>query len=160
MFKRILFATGIVLAVVAACDKPKQPEKEDPKVTLSVFPTSHTFEASSPEALLLSVSCTGDWTATPSDTWITVSPASGNGNASVTVKVSANSGEARTGNVTFQDKEKTLTKTFTVNQAGYSKPDETALVANPDPFDGNKRSSTTYQLLIYSFGFPAKRRTL
>ena len=107
MFKRILFATGIVLAVVAACDKPKQPEKEDPKVTLSVFPTSHTFEASSPEAFLVSVSCTGDWTATPSDTWITVSPASGNGNASVTVKVSANSGEARTGNVTFQDKEKT-----------------------------------------------------
>lgn len=151
MFKRILFATGIVLAVVAACDKPKQPEKEDPKVTLSVFPTSHTFEASSPEAFIVSVSCSGDWTASPSDTWITVSPASGNGNASVNVKVAANSGEARTGNVTFQDKEKTLTKTFTVNQTGYSKPDETALVANPDPFDGNKRSSTTYQLLIYSF---------
>ena len=151
MFKRILFATGIVLAVVAACDKPKQPEKEDPKVTLSVFPNSHTFEASSPEPFIVSVSCSGDWTAIPSDTWITVSPASGNGNASVNVKVAANSGEARTGNVTFQDKEKTLTKTFTVNQAGYSKPDETALVANPDPFDGNKRSSTTYQLLIYSF---------
>ena len=72
MFKRILFATGIVLAVVAACDKPKQPEKEDPKVTLSVFPNSHTFEASSPEAFIVSVSCSGDWTATSSDTWITL----------------------------------------------------------------------------------------
>ena len=35
----------------------------------------------------------------------------------LSVKVAANSGEARTGNVTFQDKEKTLTKTFTVNQS-------------------------------------------
>ena len=151
MFKRILFATGIVLAVVAACDKPKQPEKEDPKVTLSVFPTSHTFEASSPEPFIVSVSCSGDWTATSSDTWITVTPASGSGNVSVTLKAASNTGEARTGTVTFQDKGKTLTKTFSVKQEGYSKPVETALVANPDPFDGTKRSSTTYQLLIYSF---------
>lgn len=151
MFKRILFATGILLVVAAACDKPNLPAKEDTKVTLSVFPTSNTFEASSPEPLVVSVSCSGNWTANPSDNWITVSPASGTGNASVSVKVAANSGVSREGIVTFQDQDKTLSKTFTVHQKGYSKPVETALVANPDPFDGTKRSSTTYQLLIYSF---------
>ena len=151
MFKRILIATGLLLAVVAACDKPKQPSEEQSTVTLSVFPTSHAYVASSPEAFLVSVTSSGEWTATASDNWITVTPDSGTGNASVTVKVTANTGEARTGTVTFQDKGKTLTKTFTVSQQGYLKPAETALVAAPDPFDGNKRSSTTYQLLIYSF---------
>lgn len=151
MFKRILFTAGLLLAVTVACDKSKQPPKEDTKVTLSVFPTTYTFEASSPEPLVVSVSCSGDWTATPSDSWISVSPASGSGNVSVTVKPAANSGEARRGTVTFQDKDKLLSKTLTVEQNGYSKPVESELVATPDPFDGNKRSSTTYQLLIYSF---------
>ena len=44
------------------------------------------------------------WTATSSDTWITVRPTSGSGNGSVDVMIAANSGAARTGFMTVAGK--------------------------------------------------------
>jgi hypothetical protein len=53
------------------------------------------------------------WTATTSDTWITVAPpAGGNGNGTVNFNVAATTGPARTGTMTIAG------QTLTVNQAG------------------------------------------
>ena len=151
MTKRVLFLL-VTLAVVAACGKTKQPvdDKTETKTTLSVFPAHHTFTADS-ESFLASLSSSGDWTAETDQNWISVSPASGTGNMSVTVKVDKNTAEEREGTVTFRDKAKTLTATIAVKQVGYEKPVEAAIVPNPDPLGPTKLSSTTYQLLIYSF---------
>ena len=153
MTKRVLLLF-VTLAVVAACDKTKQPipdDKTEKKTTLSVFPAHHTFTADS-DSFLASLSSSGDWTAETNQNWISVSPVSGTGNMSVTVKVDKNdTAEEREGTVTFRDKAKTVTATIAVKQVGYEKPVETAIVPNPDPLGPTKLSSTTYQLLIYSF---------
>lgn len=152
MIKRIIYLL-VPLAVVASCDKTKQPvpdDKTETKTTLTVSPSALSFAADG-ESHYVNVSSSGDWTADWDDNWITVSPASGTGNISVTVKADKNSMGERSGTVTFRDKGKTATATFTVKQAGYEKPVETAIVPNPDPLGQTKLSSTTYQLLIYSF---------
>ncbi len=52
------------------------------------------------------------WTATSNASWITVSPASGSGSATITYTVAPNSGAARSGQITVGG------QTITVNQAG------------------------------------------
>jgi len=66
------------------------------------------------------LSASDEWTAGTSDSWITVSPASGysGNNQEVTVRVSPNTGAARTGTVTFQCG--VLRRTVTVSQAAGS----------------------------------------
>ena len=56
-----------------------------------------------------------------------------------------NPGDDRTGSITIKGSKSV---TVSVTQTGKH---IVNLVANPDPFDGNKRSSTTYQILIYTF---------
>ena len=155
MTKRVLYLL-VPLAVIAACDKPQQPvpdDKQETKATLSVFPTKHSFSKSA-EELTITVSSSGSWTAAPSEdcaNWITVTPNSGTGNSSVSVKVYANKDAERRGSIIFKDKGKTVTATFTAEQAGHKPPIETDLVPSPDPLGETRLSSTTYQLLIYSF---------
>ena len=53
-------------------------------------------------AYTIAVEATGAWTASTTDSWITItSGASGNGNASVGIQVAANSGSGRSGTVTI-----------------------------------------------------------
>ena len=151
--KRYLYILA-ALALVAACDKPEQPSqggKDDKKATLSVFPSTETFEATPSEAKTVTLSSNTDWKVTEKDEWITVSPASGTGNASLNLSVTRNTGVAREGKVTFQDKAGTVTAVLTVKQNGGGEPEGTPVTPSPAAFDGNKRASTTYQLLIYSF---------
>ena len=148
--KRTLYLLA-ALAVVAACDKPKQPSQEEKKATLSIFPSTENFEAAPSEAKTVSLSSSTDWTVTEKDDWITVTPASGSGNASVNVSAARNTGAARTGNVTFQDKARTVTATLTVKQGAGGEPEGEPVTPAPAAFDGNKRASTTYQLLVYTF---------
>lgn len=59
-----------------------------------------------------------DWNATPSDSWITVSPSSGSlGKVSLDVTVAANSGAARTGKVVITGGDVTEGLEITVSQA-------------------------------------------
>ena len=142
------------LAVVASCDKPVQPSqdgKDDQKSTLSVFPSSVSFESTPGEPKTVSLSSNTDWKVTGKEDWITVSPASGTGNASLTVSVTRNTGKALEGKVTFQDKAGTVTATLTVKQASGEEPEGDPVTPSPAAFDGNKRASTTYQLLVYTF---------
>ena len=138
-----------ILPLVAAlflsvsCDPTnKEPVPTD---TLTVSPASLDFEAEDTSTKLVYVTTEKDWTATPSAGWIHMEKTSGTGKATLAVSVDANTGEDRTGSITVKG---SSTVTVAVSQKGRN---IIQIVANPDTFDGTKRASTTYQLLIYSF---------
>ena len=138
------FVAALFLAF--SCDptqiKPEQPEEND---TLTVSPESLSFEAEDASVKLAYVTTGKDWTATPSAEWIHMEKTSGTGKGTLAVTVDANTGQDRSGSITVKGSN---TVTVAVDQKGKN---IVTVVANPDSFDGNKRSSTTYQLLIYSF---------
>ena len=125
------------------CDPTKN--KQEPQDTLTVNPASIAFEAVDASTKLVYVTTEKDWTATTSDTWIHLGKTSGTGKGNLEVTVDDNLGEDRTGSITVKGSN---TETVAVSQKGKH---VITVVADPDAFDGNKRSSTTYQLLIYSF---------
>ena len=146
MIRKLISILPLVAAVFLtfSCD----PTKNDPEVqdTLTVSPSSLSFDAEDVSTKLVYVATEKDWTATPSASWIKLGTTSGTGKGTLEVKVDANTGEDRTGSITVKGSK---TETVAVSQKGKN---IVTVVADPDPFDrNNKRSSTTYQLLIYSF---------
>jgi len=144
MTRKILSLLPLAAAILlcVSCDPKKEPVVQD---TLTVSPTSLSFEAEDGTVKLVNITTAGDWTASPSADWIVMQKTSGTGNASVSVQVKPNPEADRTGTIAFSGADKV---TVTVEQKGRN---IVTIAANPDAFDGTKRSSTTYQLLIYSF---------
>ena len=145
--KRILLSLLPLMATIfltVSCDPTKKnnPEVQD---TLTVSPASIDFEAEDSSTKLVYVTTEKDWTATPSAAWIHLEKTSGTGKGTLAVTVDANMGEDRSGSISVKGSK---TETVSVSQKGRN---IITVVANPDSFDGTKRSSTTYQLLIYSF---------
>ena len=145
--KRILLSLLPLMAaffLTVSCDPTNKnnPEVQD---TLTVSPASIDFEAEDASTKLVYVTTEKDWTATPSAAWIHLEKTSGTGKGTLAVTVDANLGEDRSGSISVKGSK---TETVSVSQKGRN---IITVVANPDSFDGNKRSSTTYQLLIYSF---------
>jgi len=105
-----------------------------------------SFMAKDASTKFISVTAKGEWTATASDDWITINTTSGKGNGSVSVTVSVNEEDQRTGSVNFVSGK--LSESVSITQGG---PGGITIVPAPASFDGTKRASTTYQLLIYSF---------
>ncbi len=138
-----ILASLAALLVLFSCDPTKN--KQEPQDTLTVSPASLEFEAEDASSKLVYVTTEKDWTATPSASWIHMEKTSGTGKANLAVKVDANTGEDRTGSISVKG---SSTVSIAVTQKGKN---IVTVVANPDSFDGNKRSSTTYQLLVYSF---------
>ncbi len=133
--------------MLVACGGKENPVPPTPQDNLSVSPTTLSFAEEETSTKLITVTASGSWSASASASWIHVSPASGNGNGSLSVKVDANTGEgARTGSVDVACGSKKAS--VSVSQSGAAK---VAIVPSPAAFDGNKRASTTYQLLVYSF---------
>ena len=130
------------LFLFVSCDPIEEPVVND---TLTVSPEALSFEAEDASVKLVYVTTEKDWTATPSAGWIHMEKTSGTGKATLAVSVETNTGEDRTGSITVKGSN---TVTVSVSQKGKN---IVNVVASPDSFDGNKRSSTTYQLLIYSF---------
>jgi len=141
--KRYLWILAAAIAMVA-CGNKETPS--DPTSELTVSPTSLSFTESDSSTKFVQVNTSGNWTATPSADWIKLSTTSGSGSGSLSVSVAANEGGARTGSVDFAAG--SLKASVSVAQSGSN---WVTLVANPDSFDGIKRSNTAYQLLIYSF---------
>ena len=137
-----LLAVAAALNLAVSCDPKVEPIVND---TLTVSPEALSFEAEDASVKLVYLTTEKDWTATPSAGWIHMEKTSGTGKATLAVSVDANTGEDRTGTITVKG---SSTVTVSVSQKGKN---IVQIVANPDSFDGNKRSSTTYQLLIYSF---------
>lgn len=111
--KRIVNILNMVM-VAAALMAVLSCEKEEPSVDLGG--NLLTFKAQGGSESF-TYTCNYDWTATPSDAWITVSPASGaKGSGTVNVQVAANDGTSkRVGNVTFTCEG--LNKTVRIEQA-------------------------------------------
>ena len=86
-----------------------------PTETLAVSPASLSFANSGGDATL-SIESNAAWTVSASDRWLSVSPASGSGNGSVTVTAAENGGDERTATVTVAISA-TLKQTITVTQA-------------------------------------------
>ena len=145
MTRKIIPILSLLAAffLAASCDPTAtKPEVQD---TLTVSPSSLSFEAEDSSNKLVNIVTNGDWKASPSESWIHMEKTSGTGKASVAVTVDANPGEDRTGSISFTGAQ---SASVSVAQKGKN---IVTIVANPDAFDKNKRSSTTYQLLIYSF---------
>lgn len=147
--KKILFFALSALLLVACGEK----QKEQPETTLSlaVSPSSLDFSAADESRKLINVTTTGSWAATPAVDWIKLDKNSGSGNGSITVTVGENDQDkARSANVLFVSSLSGQEKTASVQvtQGGNGK---TPVEPKPAAFDGTKRASTTYQLLIYSF---------
>ncbi len=150
--KKILYLALSALLLVACGEKQKE-QPESKTLTLTVSPASLSFGAEDASAKLINVSTNGSWVAV-ADNWIRLDKNSGTGNASVTVKVDAQEEQMdRSANILFianlsgQEKQASVM----VSQDGNTKPAVVEIVPKPAEFDGNKRASTTYQLLIYSF---------
>lgn len=118
--------------------------KDNPTDSLTLNPTSLSFAAKGASAQSVSVTASGTWSATPKADWIQVSTASG----SFSVTVSDNESEARAGKISVTCG--STSKEVFVSQVAGEK-EAKAIVPQPAAFDGKKRASTTYQLLIYSF---------
>ena len=86
----VVFATGFV-----SCgddddkDEPTVPVVEN---ELKVSASSLLFSAEAGEKQVLTITCTGEWTAMTNETWIDLSPKNGDGNGNLTITInSANS---------------------------------------------------------------------
>lgn len=84
---------------------------------LWVTPNNLTF-SSAASGQTLTISTDSNWIATTTYSWITISPASGTGNAGITINVSANGPVARTGTVLIT--RGNLQQTITINQSSNS----------------------------------------
>ena len=140
----LLLALAVAtLSLVLSCDPTVKPVVED---SLSVTPGSLSFKAEDPSVKFVYVTASGDWAATSSDSWIGLKKSSGSGDGVLEVTAQDNAGADRTGTLTVKAGSKTAT--VSVSQVGRN---IVEIVPVADAFDGTKRSSTTYQLLIYSF---------
>lgn len=93
---KYILLTLAAAVVLASCKK----EPETPKLNVDTLSLSFDVEGG---AQTVGLACNKDWTATASESWITV-PSSGSKSTmttSVTITVARNTGEDRTGTVTF-----------------------------------------------------------
>ena len=140
-------AVAATIAVLSSCGGDNK-ETPDVKVTLSATPTTVTFAPKATGTKIIAVSTTGDWTATPSATWFHLDKTSGKGKGSISVTADENTGsDERTGSIRISVSG-APDVTVSVSQ---SADNMVPLTATPAAFDGTKRASTTYQLLVYSF---------
>ena len=139
-----------VLTLLCGCrtDTP-QPER------LAVSPASLSFDADDPSPLTVEIVCTTDWTVTCDASWCTAGPASGSGDAVVSVSVTQNDGSARSATLSVSA-EGCRERTLTVNQAASTRETVTLVQPSPRKWDSVKRGHITYQLLLYSFADSGK----
>ena len=94
------------------------PTGTTPSYNLTVNPSSLSYTAAG-ESKTVTVTSNTSWTATSSATWLTVSPASGSNNGTITAVASANtSSSQRTATITISGSG--ITRTVSVTQAGVS----------------------------------------
>ena len=133
--------------MIASCGGSKENPTPSSVPAINFSTTTANLDASG-TPVQVTLSSNVAWSATSSEAWLSVSPASGTTNATLTLSAQPNTGGARTATVSVKDSEAKVTRTMSVTQAEAG---ATPITANPDSFDGTKRSGLTYQLLVYSF---------
>ena len=119
----VAFAVAAGIASLAAVSCDKEGSKEPTADVLKVTPSNVNFDGKQ-SSQTVEVNTKGlSWTATPKDSWVTVTPSSGTGAATVTITVSENPNEAdRFSTVTFSSEN-------TVNVVVF----QSAKVVEPEP---------------------------
>ena len=149
--KRIisLALTALIIFAAFSCGGSKEPTPVNPGTvpSLSLSTTLVTLEASGTQTTV-SLTSNVSWSGSVSETWLSVSPLSGSGNATLTVSAQANTGPSRSATVTIKDNEGKLSRSFNVTQ---NEVGPQPVVPVTPTFDGKKRSNLAYQLLVYSF---------
>lgn len=141
-FFRIIVCLSCLLFVLPGC-KNLQPDTTEPtEDSLTVSPTVVVFGLDGTGTKYVTINTSGAWTATADAAWLHLAPASGTGNGAITLTADKST-ESRKATITIKAGGKDATVSVTQGEASF--------VPQPAEFDGNKRSSTTYQLLIYSF---------
>ena len=153
MKKLIPWVLGVVILTLYSCGEPIQPDKPDTptSVSFNVQPASLSFTGDGGTQTVTLTTDSKSWKATVTGDWAAVNPASGSGNQTITVTVPENSAERRMMTLSFSDASG-LKGTASVSIVQEAKEQATTdIIPTPAAFDGSKRSSTAYQLLIYSF---------
>lgn len=104
IMKKQFFLFALVAALLCACKDKNQP------ASITIDPTSKTVAATG-EEFVVTLKSTAAWSATADQSWVTLSPNSGQGDAFVTITVAA--GEEGTANVLFSNGEGTATLVIT-----------------------------------------------
>jgi mannan endo-1,4-beta-mannosidase len=113
--------------------------------TLNVSASTLSLAAAASSGTV-SVSSNVSWSVTDDQSWLSASPASGTGNATLTLSATANTGSsARTGTVTVTGG--SITRTLAVTQSGVSGTGETC--ANPVTFSGNSGNFNSAGAVCY-----------
>ena len=141
--KKHLWILVAVLSVVA-CGNKETPSEN----TLAVSPATLSFSGNEAAPKSVQVTTSGSWAVSATENWLHVAPSSGNGNGVISVSVDANGPDPREGKLKITSG--SLSKEVSVSQGAGEKKEPKAIVPQPH-LDGEKRASTTYQLLIYSF---------
>ncbi|MBR0533352.1 MAG: alpha-amylase [Bacteroidales bacterium] len=153
MKKLIPWVLGVVILTLYSCGEPIQPDKPDTptSVSFNVQPASLSFTGDGGTQTVTLTTDSKSWKATVTGDWAAVNPSSGSGNQTITVTVPENSSERRMLTLSFSDASG-LKGTASVSIVQEAKEQATTeIIPSPADFDGTKRSSTAYQLLVYSF---------
>lgn len=114
---KTLSLVALTTMVIASCIRPNP--YGDPAVSAS--PTSLSFDVNG-GSNTVSLKATVKWTASPSQSWVSVSPSSEGPSVdmqTVTITVSANDGLERSAEVVFQSEDQTLKSVVSISQAAY-----------------------------------------
>lgn len=132
---------------IAACGGKENPASTG-QDNLSLNPTSLSFKADGADTYQVTVTASGSWTASATESWIHFTPGSGSGNGTLNVSVARSETQARAGRILVKCADRSA-EVFVSQASGQAA--SVDVVPAPAAFDGTKRASTTYQLLIYSF---------
>lgn len=143
-FKSLISVLFTALLLASCGKEPKTPEVTD---SLSLNPETVSFVAEPLTSQSVSLQSNTDWAVSGGAAWVTLTPAKGSGNGMLTLKAEDNTGSSAR-EATFTVTAGSARKTLTVRQDVSNRKN---IVPQPAAFDGVKRSSMTYQLLVYSF---------
>ena len=153
MKKLIPWVLGVVILSLFSCGDPIEPQKPDTptSVSFNVQPASLSFIGEGGTQTITVTTDSKNWKAAMTGDWVTISPSTGSGNATINVTAAKNGSERRMLTLSFSDASGLKgTASVSIVQEAAELP-TTEIIPSPASFDGNKLSSTTYQLLIYSF---------
>ena len=138
-------------------DEPVPGPGTETTATLSVSPTTLSFDTYESSTQVLDVKSSGKWTASVGNggSWCQLDTRSGDGDGSVHVTAVANTSTSpRNTTITFTGAGNTSATVDVSQIAAPVNPVQTVtttLSADPKTWDGVKRADITYQLLAYSF---------
>lgn len=145
----LLVAAALLVACGGDGGAGEDPDAPETPSTLTVTPTSLSFDGAG-GTQQLTISSPATWSIASSQNWCYAKQTAGlKGSTMIEVVATANPGQARTAKLTLSASG--LSPVEIAVSQGAAPVDPTLVVAEPDAWDGVRRSDMIYQLLIYAF---------